>query len=125
MGLLLFPGRGRWGGGAAYYKVTLEGRNMYTPRLRRPAELADHPNAIVKAARVVEAVEAWAQEFEAARRGPTPCGEGRPKAQVGAIRGGLPWRPNRSSPYCAVYVDVRLLPDEPVERVADALRAAL
>jgi acetylornithine deacetylase/succinyl-diaminopimelate desuccinylase-like protein len=111
--------------GAAYYKITLRGRNMYTPRLRRPSELADHPNAIVKAAHVVTAVEAWAAEFERRRSGPTPCGEVNPKAQVGAIRGGLPWRPNRSSPYCALYVDVRTLPGEDVEEVTAALRAAV
>ena len=111
--------------GAAYYKITLRGRNMYTPRLLRPEALADHPNAIVKAARVVEAVEAWATEFEAARSGPTPCGDVRPKAQVGAIRGGIPWRPNRSSPYCALYVDVRTLPGEDVEAVTAALREAV
>lgn len=111
--------------GAAYYKITLRGRNMYTPRLRRPSELADHPNAIVKAAYVVTAVEAWAEEFESERSGPTACGEVRPKAQVGAIRGGLPWRPNRSSPYCALYVDVRTLPGEDVGPVTAALRAAV
>ena len=111
--------------GAAYYKVTLGGRNMYTPRLKRPDALGDHPNAIVKAAAVVQAIEAWAVEFEAARSGPTPCGEVRPKAQVGAIRGGIPWRPNRSSPYCALYVDVRTLPGEDFEAVTAALRAAV
>jgi acetylornithine deacetylase/succinyl-diaminopimelate desuccinylase-like protein len=111
--------------GAAYYKITLRGRNMYTPRLRRPSELADHPNAIVKAAHVVTRVEAWAEEFERARSGPTPCGEVNPKAQVGAIRGGLPWRPNRSSPYCALYVDVRTLPGEDVDEVTAALREAV
>ena len=36
--------------GAAYYKVTLRGRNMYTPRLMRSDNLADQPNAIVRAA---------------------------------------------------------------------------
>lgn len=111
--------------GAAYYKITLDGRNMYTPRLKRPEALADHPNAIVKAARVVEAIEAWAREFEAARSGPTACGEVRPKAQVGAIRGGIPWRPNRSSPYCALYVDVRTLPGEDFEAVTAALTDAV
>ena len=111
--------------GAAYYKVTLRGRNMYTPRLLRPETLGEHPNAIVKAAAVVEALEAWAREFEAARSGPTACGEVRPKAQVGAIRGGLPWRPNRSSTFCALYVDVRTLPGEDVEEVTAALRSAV
>ena len=111
--------------GAAYYKVTLRGRNMYTPRLLRPTELRDHPNAIVKAAHVVGAIEAWAEEFEASRTRATVCGEVRPKAQVGAIRGGLPWRPNRSSPFCALYVDVRTLPGEDPEEITAALRAAV
>jgi len=88
--------------GAIYYKVTVRGQNMYTPRLIRNEELIDHPNAIVKAASVIQAIERWAIEFEAKRTGPTPCGEVRPKAQVGAIRGGIPWRPNRSSPYCVM-----------------------
>jgi acetylornithine deacetylase/succinyl-diaminopimelate desuccinylase-like protein len=111
--------------GAAYYKVTLRGSNMYTPRLVRPAELADHPNAIVKAAAAVQAIEHWAIEREESLSGPTPCGEVRPKAQVGAIRGGIPWRPNRSSPYCALYLDVRTLPGEPVRPITAGLRAAI
>ncbi|MDH3250379.1 MAG: hypothetical protein OEQ47_15520, partial [Acidimicrobiia bacterium] len=36
--------------GATYFKVSLSGRNMYTPRLVRTEQLADHPNAIVRAA---------------------------------------------------------------------------
>lgn len=111
--------------GAAYYKVTLRGSNMYTPRLVRPAELGDHPNAIVKAAAAVQAIETWAIEREESLRQRTPCGEVRPKAQVGAIRGGIPWRPNRSSPYCALYVDVRTLPGEALAPITEGLRAAI
>lgn len=111
--------------GAAYFKVTLRGRNMYTPRLERPDRLADHPNSIVRAATIVQAIEAWATKIESQRTGPTPCGEVRPKAQVGAIRGGIPYRPNRSSPYCALYVDVRTLPDEDPLELEHSLRAAI
>lgn len=100
--------------GASYFKVTLRGRNMYTPRLERPERLQDHPNAIVRAAAVVEAVERWAVEVERRRTIETPCGTMAPKAQVGAIRGGIPWRPNRSSTFTALYVDVRTLPGEDV-----------
>jgi acetylornithine deacetylase/succinyl-diaminopimelate desuccinylase-like protein len=115
-----------WHGcGAAYYKVTIRGRNMYTPRLNRGKHLAEHPNAIVKAASVVQAIERWAVAFEEKRSGPTVCGPVRPKAQVGAIRGGIPWRPNRSSPYCALYVDVRILPDENVDEVTASLQGAI
>jgi acetylornithine deacetylase/succinyl-diaminopimelate desuccinylase-like protein len=111
--------------GAIYYKVTLRGRNMYTPRLRRAESLSGQPNAIVRAAAAVEAIERWAIRREEALARPTPCGVVRPKAQVGAIRGGLPWRPNRSSPYCALYVDVRTLPGEDPREVTASLRAAL
>jgi len=111
--------------GAIYYKVTLRGENMYTPRLRRGDGLARHPNAIVKAATVVQAIEEWAIRYEETHAADTPCGPLRLKAQVGAIRGGIPWRPNRSSPYCALYVDVRTLPGEDVGEVTAALRAAV
>lgn len=113
--------------GAVYCKVTLRGRNMYTPRLERPqqGQMDEHPNAIVKAATAVQVIEAWAVEFQEQRSGPTPCGRVEPKAQVGAIRGGIPWRPNRSSPYCALYVDIRTLPGEDPLEVVGAMRAAL
>lgn len=111
--------------GAAYYKITVRGRNMYTPRLLRTDDLAGQPNAIVRAAAVVQLVEDWAIAFEAERTWETPCGTMRPKAQVGAIRGGIPWRPNRSSTYAALYVDVRTLPGEDVESVTKALSDAV
>lgn len=111
--------------GAAYYKVTLRGRNMYTPRLIRGDTLATQPNAIVRAASVVELVETWAVAFEESRTIQTECGMMRPKAQVGAIRGGIPWRPNRSSTYAALYVDVRTLPGEDVGSVTDSISAAV
>lgn len=111
--------------GANYYKITLSGYNMYTPRLKRGKTLREHPNAISQAGPVINAIEDWAVEFTERRSGQTPCGPVVPNAQIGAIRGGIPWRPNRSSPYCALYVDVRTLPGERVEDVTADLRAAL
>ena len=111
--------------GANYYKVTVRGRNMYTPRLKRGATLGEEPNAILKAAHVVTAIEAWAVEYTRANSGTTVCGPVVPNAQVGAIRGGIPWRPNRSSPYCALYVDVRTLPDADLDAVTRSLREAI
>lgn len=111
--------------GAAYFKVTLRGKNMYTPRLVRGDTLATQPNAIVRAASVVELIETWAVEFEKSRTRQTESGMMRPKAQVGAIRGGIPWRPNRSSTYAALYVDVRTLPGESVASVTESLTQAV
>ena len=113
--------------GAVYCKVTLRGRNMYTPRLQRPtdSDISAHPNAIVKAAAATQVIEEWAIAFQRERSGTTACGDVEPKAQVGAIRGGIPWRPNRSAPYCALYVDIRTLPEEDPAAVVDDMAGAL
>lgn len=113
--------------GATYFKVTCRGRNMYTPRLIRGESLANHPNAVVRAAAVVGAIEDWAIEYERRLTRETSCGTMAPKAQVGAMRGGIPWRPNRSSTYAALYVDVRTVPGQDVKAVhrelADVVRS--
>jgi acetylornithine deacetylase/succinyl-diaminopimelate desuccinylase-like protein len=111
--------------GAIYAKVTVRGRNMYTPRLLRSETLADHPNAIVKMAAVVDAIETWAVRVQQERTHQTDCGTMEPKAQVGAIRGGLPWRPNRSASYAAVYVDIRTVPGEDTRALLDSMRKAI
>ncbi|MGH9099844.1 MAG: peptidase dimerization domain-containing protein [Acidimicrobiales bacterium] len=108
--------------GANYYKVTVRGQNMYTPRLKRGETLTNSPNAILKASYLVQAIEEWGAKYTKERTGPTPCGEVRPQAQVGAIRGGIPWRPNRSSPYAALYVDVRTVPGEDPNAITKELR---
>lgn len=108
--------------GANYYKVTVRGENMYTPRLRRGATWRESPNAVLKAAYVVQAIEEWAAEYTRSRTATTVCGLVEPKAQVGAIRGGIPWRPNRSSPYAALYVDVRTLPGDDPDEITAQLR---
>lgn len=100
--------------GATYFKITSRGRNMYTPRLQRPERFEDHPNAIVRAAALVGGIESWAVEYQDRLTRETSCGTMAPKAQVGAIRGGIPWRPNRSSTYAALYVDVRTVPGQDV-----------
>lgn len=108
--------------GANYYKVTVPGRNMYTPRMKRAETLRDQPNAILKASYLVQAIEEWAAEYTRSRTAMTPCGEVRPQALVGAIRGGIPWRPNRSSPYAALYVDVRTLPGDAPDDITAELQ---
>jgi acetylornithine deacetylase/succinyl-diaminopimelate desuccinylase-like protein len=111
--------------GAMYVKITVRGRNMYTPRLLRGDSLAEHPNAIVKMAAVISAVEDWAISVQRQRTRETACGTMEPKAQAGAVRGGLPWRPNRSAPYAALYVDVRTVPGEDTGALLDSLSQAV
>jgi acetylornithine deacetylase/succinyl-diaminopimelate desuccinylase-like protein len=111
--------------GATYFKVTCRGRNMYTPRLVRGDSLASHPNAVVRAAAVVGAIEDWAIDYERRLTRETSCGTMAPKAQVGAMRGGIPWRPNRSSTYAALYVDVRTVPGQDVNAVHREIAAVV
>ena len=110
--------------GACYFKVSVPGRNMYTPRSVRPDDVRQHPNAIVKMARVIEAIENWARQYEAANTYDSACGRVVPKVVIGAIRGGVPYRPNRTSTHCAVFVDVRIVPGADPLKVQRELEAA-
>lgn len=102
--------------GACYFKIGVPGVNQYTPRSVRPDDIRQHPNAIVKMAHLIAAIENWAREYEAANTFDSECGHVVPKVNIGAIRGGVPYRPNRTSPHCSVYVDVRIVPGaDPLE----------
>ena len=111
--------------GACYFKVVVPGRNIYTPRSFRPDDIRQHPNAIVKTVRVIEKVESWARQYEASQAFESVCGRVVPKINIGAIRGGIPYRPNRSSPHCAIYVDVRIVPGEDPLRVERELQSVV
>lgn len=110
--------------GACYIKITLRGRNMYTPRMSRPENgaITEHPNAIVKAAGVINALETWAVDYEQRNTYESPCGIVTPKAQIGAVRGGIPYRPNRSAPLTKLYIDVRTVPNTDLNAVVDEVR---
>src|SRR6516162_2772117 len=50
--------------GAAWLKVRVKGREVYTPRFERGRSIQENPNAFVKAAHVITVIEAWAVEYE-------------------------------------------------------------
>lgn len=43
--------------GAAYFKVTLAGKSLYTPKLPKRGEAKDNPNPIIKMIPVIQAIE--------------------------------------------------------------------
>jgi acetylornithine deacetylase/succinyl-diaminopimelate desuccinylase-like protein len=102
--------------GAAYFKVTLTGRGVYTPRLPERGALKDNPNAIIKMAAVIQAIEKWAVEYEKKYTFEYPVGKMVPKVSIGAIRAGAPYKPSTTADSCSIYVDVRVPP--PVAFVA-------
>jgi acetylornithine deacetylase/succinyl-diaminopimelate desuccinylase-like protein len=98
--------------GEAFYKVRIHGGYpLYTPYVPRFKDAVSHPNAIVRAARFVEALAEWANRFEDAYRYECAGGVVEPKVNIGAIRGGVPYKVVRTQQMCDLYVDVRIPPD--------------
>jgi acetylornithine deacetylase/succinyl-diaminopimelate desuccinylase-like protein len=96
--------------GCLLVKLSVYGRAVYTPFLARPANPLEHPNAIVRTGRLIEALEAWAADYEQRYSYRSPSGPVVPKVNLGAIRGGLPFKPIESAGVCALYLDVRVPP---------------
>lgn len=97
--------------GAAWFKIRVKGREVYTPRLERGSSIQENPNAFAKAARVILALEEWAVEYQ--NRETMTCGAGTivPKAQVVAVRGSSEGI-GRPSPICDIFFDVRIVPEK-------------
>ena len=96
--------------GAAYFKITLEGRGFYTPRIPERGAVKDNPNALIKMIPVIEAIENWATEYENKYTIEYPVGKMVPKVSIGAIRAGAPYKPSTTPKSCSIYVDVRVPP---------------
>ncbi len=96
--------------GAAYFKITLEGRGFYTPRIPARGTVKDNPNALIKMIPVIEAIEKWAVEYENKYTIDYPVGKMVPKVSIGAIRAGAPYKPSTTPKSCSIYVDVRVPP---------------
>ena len=71
-----------------------------------PAEM----NAVVKMARVIQALELWGERFEEEEIYQSARGPLLPKVNIGGIEGGSPFKPNYFPGYCRLYVDIRIPP---------------
>jgi len=96
--------------GAAYFKITVEGKSFYTPRIPPRGMIKDNPNALIKMLPVIEAIEKWAVEYEHKYTIEYPVGKMVPKVSIGAIRAGAPYKPSTTPKSCSIYVDVRVPP---------------
>ena len=97
--------------GVSYFKISMKGRPYYTPYFPHSESLEKSPNPIVKMARFIELFEEWAKKYEKENRLELPCGDMIPKAGMGSIRAGLPFKPAVSPEICCLYVDVRIPPN--------------
>ncbi len=113
--------------GKAFFKITVFGDDLpiYTPYIARPTGVEKSPNAIVRMARLVERLEDWAYDYERRHRYECAGGVVVPKVNIGAIRGGVPYKITKTVQQCAIYVDVRITPAQHPLDVRQALRALL
>jgi acetylornithine deacetylase/succinyl-diaminopimelate desuccinylase-like protein len=110
--------------GKAFFKITVFGDDLpiYTPYIQRPTAIEKNPNAIVRMAPLVQRLEEWAHEYERKHRYECPGGVVVPRVNIGAIRGGVPWKITKTVQQCAIYVDVRVTPAQNPLDVREELR---
>ena len=104
--------------GAAWFKIGVKGREIYTPRYERGTSIQENPNAFAKAAHVIQAFEDWAVQYE---RETIEFAGGTiiPKAQIVEVRGGAGvGRANA----CDIFTDVRIAPSRIHSRSPGACR---
>jgi len=96
--------------GVVQIKVTTFGRAEAAWGTSRADFPMEKVNAIVKMARIIDAVERWGAEFETRYVYQSPTGPLLPKVNIGGIDGGAPYRPNYFPGVCSIYIDVRMPP---------------
>src|SRR4051794_1201495 len=98
--------------GKLFFKITAyAGPSRYTPYVARPLPALKSPNAIVRMAKLIDAVEEWADGYEKRYTKTYSGGTVVPKAVIGCVRGGIPAKIYRIPELCSIYLDVRLNPD--------------
>lgn len=108
--------------GKACFKITVQGKSVYVPFMPPRAEPSKSPNAIIRMAPVLLALEDWAAQYERENTVETPGGRVIPKVNVGAIRAGEPFHISSSAKLCSIYVDVRLAPGADALAIRDDLK---
>ncbi len=110
--------------GKAFFKVTVFGNDLpiYTPYIPRPTPIEKSPSAIVRMAPLIQRIEEWAYDYEQKNRYECPGGTIVPRVNIGAIRGGVPYKITKTVQQCAIYVDVRITPVQNPLDIREELR---
>lgn len=113
--------------GKLFFKISVLGHDLpiYTPYIKRPTSIEESPNAIVRASKVIQALEDWAMEYETKNTYECPGGTVIPKVSVGAIRSGVPYKITKTPGVCQMYLDIRILPGADPVAVEQELREVL
>jgi acetylornithine deacetylase/succinyl-diaminopimelate desuccinylase-like protein len=111
--------------GKAFFKITVFGNDLpiYTPYIDRPTPIEKSPSAIVRMAPLVQRLEEWAYEYERKHRYECAGGVIVPRVNIGAIRGGVPYKITKTVQQCAIYLDVRTTPVQNPLDIREELRS--
>jgi acetylornithine deacetylase/succinyl-diaminopimelate desuccinylase-like protein len=98
--------------GNLFFKITVFGAEppIYTSFIERPRPLLQSQNANVLLAEVITRLDEWALRYEQAHRYECQGGIVVPRVNIGAIRGGLPYKITKTAQNAAVYLDARITP---------------
>jgi acetylornithine deacetylase/succinyl-diaminopimelate desuccinylase-like protein len=97
--------------GKVFFKITImAGPSRYSPYVVHADNLDDAANAAVRASQFIQVFERWAKDYEDRYTWDCPGGTVVPKASIGAVRAGLPYKIYRQPELCNLYIDVRLNP---------------
>ncbi len=111
--------------GKAFFKITVLGEEpMYTPFTIPDPDPRTNPNAIVRLAPVITAINEWACGYPERRyecRGGTIV----PKANIGAVRSGRPDKLTKSTELAHLYLDIRIAPNVSVMALQRELKVVL
>jgi acetylornithine deacetylase/succinyl-diaminopimelate desuccinylase-like protein len=111
--------------GVVYAKITVVGQPFYTPFTRRVDNPKESHNAVIKMGVIMQAFEKWASAYEARAVYRFAGGEIHPKANIGAIAGGVPFKVANSPIACSLYVDIRTPPEMTPRQIQRELRSML
>jgi acetylornithine deacetylase/succinyl-diaminopimelate desuccinylase-like protein len=96
--------------GVVDFKITTFGNWSPAWGTKRSTHPSEKMNAIIKMTKIIGALEQWGDNFEERYIYKSPTGPILPKVTIGAIEGGVPFRPNHFPGVCSIYVDVRTPP---------------
>lgn len=101
--------------GSSWLKIEIPGKLVHTAWARH------EDNAIMKARAVLNALDEWIPAY----RERNAIGNFQPKVNIAAIDGGWAWRGARSPDNCAIYIDVRTVPDAQPTAILNELRGVI
>jgi acetylornithine deacetylase/succinyl-diaminopimelate desuccinylase-like protein len=111
------------GCGYAVFRLKMLGEAIFTPLLSHPEDPSDHPNPIYRLGAMVGALNRWGRAYESFNRYESVGGVATPKAQIAAIRGGVPYAFGAGTEVCCLYLEVGMTPRQTPAEILHALEA--